>query len=95
MIKRTKDRIKKTGEVFTPIGLVDDILDKLPPEQFSDPTKTFLDPAAGDGNFLVRVLARKIANGSSAEQAASTTYGVELMEDNTIRCRVRLLEILS
>jgi hypothetical protein len=31
-IKRTQDRIDKTGEIFTPIKLVNEILDKLPKE---------------------------------------------------------------
>ena len=94
-ITRTKDRIKKTGEVFTPTALVDEILDKLPPELFTDPTKTFIDPACGDGNFLVRVLQRKIDNGSTPTQAISTTYGVELMSDNVEECHSRLLDIVG
>lgn len=91
MINRSSDRIKQTGEIFTPLPLIDEILDKLPSDQFTDPTKTFIDPAAGDGNFLVRVIARKIFNGSTAEQALSTTYGVDIMEDNVSHCRGRLL----
>ena len=91
MIDRSKARIDQTGEVFTPFPLVDEILLKLPPDQFTDPTKTFVDPAAGDGNFLVRVVAYKIFNGSTAEEALSTTYGVDIMEDNISHCRGRLL----
>lgn len=93
MIERSSERIKRTGEVFTPLELVDEILDKLPPELFTDPTKTFLDPACGDGNFLVRVLQRKIDNGSTPTQALKTTYGVDIMDDNIRRCKQRLLEI--
>lgn len=91
MIDRSKDRIKQTGEIFTPLPLVDEILDKLPPDQFTDPTKTFVDPAAGDGNFLIRVIAYKIYNGATPKQALSTTYGVDIMEDNISHCRGRLL----
>ena len=90
-INRTRERIKQTGEIFTPLPLVDEILDKLPPELFKDPTKTFIDPACGDGNFLVRVVAYKIANGLTAEQALSTTYGIDLMEDNVSHARGRVL----
>jgi len=90
-IQRTKERIKQTGEVFTPLPLVDEILDKLPPEVFTNPTKKFLDPACGDGNFLVRVIAHKIAKGSMPEQALKTTYGVDIMRDNIQTCKVRVL----
>lgn len=90
-VERDQLRVKATGEVFTPTPLVQEVLDKIPMEQFTDPTKTFLDPACGDGQFLGEVLIRKIENGSTFEQALSTTYGVDLMEDNVELCRGRLL----
>ena len=93
MIKRTKDRIKQFGEVFTPLSLVDEILDKLPPEVFEDPEKTFLDPSCGDGNFLVKVLERKLANGIKPDRALMTIYGVEIQQDNVDKCRDRLIKI--
>lgn len=93
MIDRTKDRIKQTGEVFTPLPLVDEILTKLPKEVWAK-DKTFIDPACGDGNFLVRVIAWKMQHGATAKQALETTYGVDLMEDNVAHCRQRLLTTL-
>lgn len=92
-IVRTKERIKKTGEVFTPLPLVDEVLSKLPKEVWEDPTKTFIDPACGDGNFLTRVIAWKIEHGSTIQQALETTYGVDLMEDNIRACKDRLLAL--
>ena len=90
-VERDKLRVKSTGEVFTPTPLVQEILEKLPIEQFTDTTKTFLDPSCGDGQFLGEVLIRKMENGSTFEQALSTTYGVDLMQDNVDLCRERLL----
>ena len=92
---RTKERIKQTGEVFTPTPLVQEILDKLPPELFHDHTKTFLDPACGDGQFLTQVIEYKISNGSTPTEALHTTYGVELMQDNVDECKLRLLNIVG
>jgi hypothetical protein len=93
-VERDKLRIKQTAEVFTPTQLVQEMLDKLEeesPELFKDPTKTFLDNSCGDGQFLSEVVIRKMErSGCSLEQALSTTYGVELMEDNVIECRKRL-----
>jgi len=93
-VERDKLRIKQTAEVFTPTQLVQEMLDKLEeesPELFTDPTKTFLDNSCGDGQFLSEVVIRKMErSGCSLEQALSTTYGVELMEDNIIECRKRL-----
>jgi len=90
-VDREKTRVKATGEVFTPTDLVQEVLDQLPQDQFTDTSKTFLDPSCGDGQFLGEVLIRKIENGSTFEQALSTVYGVDLMQDNVELCRERLL----
>ena len=94
-IIRDKERVNQTGEIFTPTPLVNEILNKLSPDVFIDHTKTFCDPACGDGQFLVEVLIRKLNNGSSAWQAASAIYGVDLMEDNVKLCKKRISKILS
>ena len=90
-IAREQVRVKATGEVFTPTILVQEILDNLDQSVFTDNTKTFLDPTCGDGQFLGEVLIRKMENGSTFEQALSTIYGVDLMQDNVELCRERLL----
>jgi len=92
-IIKSDKRVKDAGEVFTPIELVDEMLDKLPQDVFTNPEKTFIDPACGDGNFLVRVLERKIQNGSTPLQALQTTYGVDIMQDNIDDCRRRLITV--
>jgi hypothetical protein len=90
-IQRDKLRVKETAEVFTPTTLVQEMLDNLPQELFEDSTKTFLDPSCGDGQFLSEVVIRKMErSGCTLEQALSTTYGVELMEDNVKLCKERL-----
>lgn len=90
-VDRNKIRVKATGEVFTPTELVQEILDQLDPALFTDPTKTFLDPSCGDGQFLGEVLIRKVENGIDFETALNTIYGVDLMQDNVDLCRERLL----
>jgi len=93
-VDRDKLRIKQTAEIFTPQHLVVEMLNKLEqenPELFSDPTKTFIDNSCGDGEFLGEVVIMKMEkSGCSLEQALSTTYGVDLMEDNVEECRKRL-----
>ena len=93
-VERDKHRVKQTAEVFTPTPLVQEMLDKLEeqdPTLFSDSTKTFLDNSCGDCQFLSEVVIRKMEkSGCSLEEALSTTYGVEFMEDNVIECRKRL-----
>ena len=93
-IERDKLRVKENAEVFTPTPLVQEILDELEEqdsELFKNPTKTFLDPSCGDGQFLSEVVIRKIERSDcTLETALSTTYGVDLMEDNIKLCKQRL-----
>ena len=89
-VERDKARVKATGEVFTPTPLVQEMLDLLPVSLFEDPSKTFIDPACGDGQFLSEVLIRKLEAGHELEQAVSTIYGIDLMQDNVDLCRERL-----
>jgi hypothetical protein len=89
-VERDHSRVKSTGEVFTPTPLVQEILNQLPRDQFLDPTKTFLDPSCGDGQFLSEVIIQKMEGGSTYQQALQTTYGVDLMPDNCIECIKRL-----
>jgi hypothetical protein len=93
-VERDKLRIKQTAEIFTPTSLVQEILDKLEYENkelFSNPNRTFIDSSCGDGQFLSEVVIRKMErSGCTLEEALSTTYGVELMEDNVKLCKERL-----
>jgi hypothetical protein len=91
-IKRSKKRVKKTGEVFTPPSLIDEMLAGLPDEMW-EPHRTFIDNSAGDGNMIIRIISWKVSKGSTIEQALSTTYAVEYMEDNVKRLRERVLEV--
>jgi len=49
---------KKYGEVFTPIPLIEEMLDKLPIEIWSNPNLKWLDPANGMGNFMIAIYFR-------------------------------------
>ena len=93
-IERDKLRVKETAEVFTPTYKVQEMLDDMElekPDLFTDENKTFLDNSCGDGQFLSEVVIRKMERSNcTLEQALSTTYGVELMEDNVKLCKERL-----
>ena len=53
--KKAKD---ERGEVFTPMELVEEMLNTLPKEVWKNPDLKWLDPAAGMGNFPVAVYMR-------------------------------------
>ena len=60
LVKST-ERVRDLGEVFTPNATVQEMLDLLPPSIWEPhPSATFLEPACGDGNFLIAILDRKL-----------------------------------
>jgi hypothetical protein len=58
---KSNERVRDLGEVFTPNATVQAMLDLLPDAMWqTHPAPTFLEPACGDGNFLVAILDRKL-----------------------------------
>src|SRR5271170_7449165 len=90
---KSKKRVADHGEVFTPEWMVEAMLDLVKAETERIDSR-FLEPACGSGNFLVKILRRKLAAvefkfGKSnfekrhyAVLALMCTYGIELLEDN-------------
>ena len=86
---------KKTNEFFTPYSIVKRMCDKIPDEDWSDPTKTFLEPSFGSGQFVVYIVWNRIQHGVGWETTLKTLYGVELMADNVIECHDRVIDLLA
>lgn len=98
-LTKSKQRVKKFGEVFTPIWVVNEMLDNLPPEAFEDVGKTFLEPTCGTGNFVVEIYRRKLNHvkndSKKAETALRSVWCIELLEDNMMECRQRVKDIFA
>lgn len=89
-VERTVDRVRATGEVFTPTSLVIEMLKGCGIEMF-EPGKTVLDPACGDGQFLVAVKWLKVvAHDMTEREALRDLFGIDIMRDNVDLCRLRL-----
>lgn len=58
---------KKYGEVFTPIELINKMLDRLPKKVWKNPNMKWLDPTAGVGNFMMIIYLRLIKSLESWE----------------------------
>ena len=85
-----------TSEFFTPSSLVSKMCDKIPSTDWSDPTKTFLEPCFGNGNFLVEIIRRRIVDYSiDWKIVLNNLYGVELMPDNVQEAKDRIIELLK
>jgi hypothetical protein len=81
-IERSDDRIDATGEVFTPIELCQQMVSELPESVLKNPESTFLDNAAGSGNFMVALKDELLKYHPLDHILNNMLYAVELMEDN-------------
>lgn len=101
---KSKKRVADHGEVFTSEREVNAMLDLVKQETERIDSR-FLEPACGDGNFLAEILRRKLAvvkrqYGKSpldyekyAVTAATSIYGVDILQDNVEACRRRMFDI--
>lgn len=98
---KSRYRVAQHGEVFTNPREVNAMLDLVRDESYRLDSR-FLEPACGDGNFLIEILRRKLSLlqdvKSSIEWefrsliAVGSCYGIELLEDNAEACRQRLFD---
>mgnify|MGYP000098872920 CR=1 FL=1 len=102
---KSKKRVQKHGEVFTPSWMVEKMLDVDDIKKCCENlTATFLEPSVGEGAFLTAILRRKlnmVAEMYSADinqfesfslYALSTLYGIELLDDNVQMCVMNLYQ---
>lgn len=100
---KSKKRVADHGEVFTDRREVKAMCDFVRQETERIDSR-FLEPACGDGNFLIEILTRKLQIVKKKYKkstydyerfsllALGSIYGVELLEDNVNNCRNRLFE---
>jgi hypothetical protein len=103
---KSKQRVADHGEVFTPPWMVEAMLD-LVKDEIERIDSRVLEPACGSGNFIVRILQRKLAAvevkyGKSdferrhyALLALMCIYGIELLSDNITECRDNMLNVFT
>jgi hypothetical protein len=102
---KSKLRVQKHGEVFTPRKTVKKMLNSEGlKEACENLSTTFLEPAAGEGIFLVEVLESKlniVCNNYNDHLkqyenycllALTTLYGIEKLEDNAQTCTMNIFQ---
>ena len=96
---KSRQRVADHGEVFTNPREVNAMLDLVRDESFRLDSR-FLEPACGDGNFLIEILRRKLSLLSGIRSksewefksliAVGACYGIDILSDNAEACRHRL-----
>ncbi len=116
---KSKERVQQHGEVFTPDSIVNDMLDLVDKELYAEMDKeglseedkarkyienTVLEPSCGDGQFLIRILYRKLEavkklpveeRELAIVKAFCSIYGVDIQDDNLGEARSRMLALLN
>jgi hypothetical protein len=106
LLMKSKLRVQKHGEVFTPQWVVDKMI-AIPgvKEKAEDVFATFLEPSAGEGAFLLAIENAKLQSvvknhrremwNAYALWALTSIYGIEYLEDNLIAARQNMLLLFA
>lgn len=103
-------KVKEFGEVFTPDSIVISMI-QLVDEQLKTKTfdeyisTTYLEPACGDGQFLIRLLSQKMlaipTNATAGEKelllvkALCSIYGVDIQKNNVDKAIKRMYAVAT
>lgn len=104
---KSRERVRDLAEVYTHKREVDAMLDLIP-DMFTSIDSRFLEPACGDGNFLVEILARKLhlitekKHGGTphwyefaALRASASIYAVDISDENILEAHDRLRTVID
>ena len=102
---KSKSRVQKHGEVFTPDWMVKKMLSEPAiQENIKDIRATFFEPSVGEGAFVTEILHQKlnhvdeISNKSDWVEnslwVVASIYGIELLTDNLIMAKQNLVNVL-
>lgn len=93
---KSRKRIKEFAEVYTNEREVKAMCDLIPKETWDNIESTFLEPACGNGNFLVEILARKFKRCKDEKdglKALASIVGIDIQADNCEESRKRLYDM--
>ena len=100
---KSRKRVCDFGEVYTSQKQVSDMLDLIPYDEISIDT-TFLEPACGNGNFIVEILKRKFSLIETRNpemfsiqlvRCVSSVYGIDIQKDNTVETVDRIVKVCT
>lgn len=97
-IIKSKERVKKHAEVFTPIHIVKKMIDLVEQEESDKDVwaigKTWMEPACGNGVFIGEIVKRKLSRCESSKQgfeAMKDVYAIDIQQDNVEQARCQAM----
>lgn len=101
---KSRKRVRDHGEVYTSEREINAMLDLVKDESYRVDAR-FLEPACGNGNFIIKILERKLETVDKAFSGekwklwaligVANIYGIEYLEDNLAECHNRVMKTLS
>lgn len=101
---QNSNNVKQYGEVYTPDSIVNSMLDLVDENNDKDYiSTTYLEPTCGDGQFLIRILYRKLLKVKELPieqrplaliKAVASIYGVEIQSDKVDIARARMYRMI-
>lgn len=88
--------MQKYGEVFTAEREVKAMCDLISVDVWNNIDSRFLEPACGNGNFLVEIYARKLERCNTQKEALralNSIYAIDIQADNCEESRQRLKQM--
>ncbi len=92
---RCKENIRDKGEVFTPFKIVDQMIALFPDTVWADPEFVIIEPTCGNGQFLVKIIEKRISSGIPIEAAFNTLIGMDISKENINESHLRLFAIAA
>ena len=93
---KSKKRVSEYGEVYTNEREVKAMCDLIPKEIWQNIDSTFLEPACGNGNFIVEILKRKLElckKENEVYRAYNSIWGIDILQDNCEETKSRMIEL--
>lgn len=93
---KSRERVSRFAEVYTPKHIVHDMCDLIPSKLWNDIGTAFLEPACGNGNFLAEIYERKLRlcrSPADGLRALRSIYGIDIQADNVEESRQRLFDM--
>lgn len=97
-ITKSKERVKKHAEVFTPIHIVKKMTDLVEQEESDKDVwaigKTWMESACGNGVFIGEIVKRKLSRCETVDQglkALCDVYAIDIQADNIQQAQCQVL----
>jgi hypothetical protein len=88
----SRENVKNNGEVFTPFVIVEKMLDLIPTDFMANPSACIIEPTSGNGQFLVKIVERRLSTGMTIENTVNSIIGMEINHSTLLESHLRIYQ---